>query len=92
MIPFYPWQHFHGFKNYLHFCNYLFQMGENKRLSNFTKGTQLIRDKIRIQTQVCLSTKPAVLPQVNTSSTGQAPDPRSGYIWFLASRGCIHLS
>lgn len=92
MIPFYPWQHFYGFKNYLHFCNYLFQMEENKRLNNFTKGTQLIRDKIRIQTQVCLSTKPALLPQVNTSSTGQVPDPKSGYTWFLASRGFIHLS
>ena len=60
MMPFYPWQHFYWFKNYLRFCNYLFQVGENKRLNNFTKGTQLISDKVRIQTQVCLSTKPAL--------------------------------
>lgn len=60
MMPFYPWQHFYWFENYLRFCNYLFQMEENKRLNNFTKGTQLISDKVRIQTQVCLSTKPAL--------------------------------
>lgn len=50
-----PWKHPFGLENYLHFID-----EENKRLNNLTKGTQLLRDEVRIQTQVCLSAKPAL--------------------------------